>query len=165
MAGSLQFDVALFENNNGGDSLVKGNDLVKFFENEGQVYLALFGGNVEEDTPTVQIKGKERNYYWGNYFLNTENQFNSRTERTLKNVSLSSQGRGKIQAAVEYDLAYLKKYANINVVVSIIGQNKITIKIFTAYFTGKKILTTISYSSPNLDGDFSLLDFTIEDFV
>lgn len=162
---SLQFDIALFENNNGGDVLVKGNDLVKYYENEGQVYLALFGGNVEEDTPSVQIPGKVRNYYWGNYYLSSENQFNSKTERSLKNVELSSQGRAKIQSAVEYDLNYLKKYATVDVQVSIIGQNKITIKIFTTYFTGKKILTTLTYSSPNTDGDFSLLDFVIEDFV
>lgn len=164
MANGLQFDIAVFENFNGGDVLVKGNDLVKYYENENQVYLALFGGNVEEDTPTVQVKGKERNYYWGNYFLNEENQFNSKTERSLKNFELSSQGRGKLQAAVEFDLAYLKKYADITVQVSIIGQNKLTIKVFTAYFSGKKIVTTLTYSSPNMDGDFSLLDFDIQDF-
>jgi hypothetical protein len=165
MASSLQFDIALFENNNGGDVLVKGNDLAKYYENEGQVYLALFGGNVEEDTPTVIVPGKEKNYFWGNAFLNSENQFNSKTERALKNVSLSSQGRATLQSAVEYDLSYLKKYANIDVQVAIIGQNKITIKIFTTYFTGKKTLTTLTYSFLNTDGDFSLLDFVITDFV
>jgi len=165
MASSLQFDIALFENNNGGDVLVKGNDLVKYYENEGQVYLALFGGNVEEDTPSVQVPGKLREYFWGNYFLSTENQFNSKTERALKNTELSSQGRARIQSAVEYDLNFLKKYADITVEVSIIGQNKITIKIFTAWFTGKKTLTTLTYSFIAGDGDFSLLDFAITDFV
>lgn len=162
---ALQFDIGLFENNNGGDVLVKGNDLVKYYENEGQVYLALFGGNVEADTPAVPVINKDRNDYWGNFFLNEENQFNSRTERALKNTELSSQGRARIQSAVEYDLGYLKKYADVSVTVSIVGQNRITIKIITAYFTGKKTLTTLTYSFLATDGDFSLLDFVITDFV
>ncbi len=161
---STGLDIALFENNNGGDVLVKGNDLAKFYENEGQVYLALFGGNVEGNTPTSPLPNKERVDYWGNHFLSAENQFNSNTERALKNTELSSAGRGRIQVAAESDLAYLKKYADVKVEVAIVGNNRLTIKVWTAYFTGKKILSTFTYSFTQLNGDFNLLDFNIEDF-
>ena len=161
---SLQFDIALFENDNGGDVLVKGNDLVKYYNNEGQIYLALFGGNVAEDTPVVPTVGKERFDYFGNIFLSTENQFNSRTERTLNTTPLTSVGRGIIQSAIEYDLIYLKPYANVTVEVAIIGINTAKVSITTNYFTGRKNLTTFTYSKFSPTGDFSLLDFYFQDF-
>jgi len=161
---ALQFDIALFENFNGGDVLVNGNDLVKYYENEGQIYLALFGGNVEGDTPAVPQNGRDHVDYWGNFFLPVENQFNSKTERTLKLTELSSKGRGIIQAAVEYDLTYLQKYANVTVTVAIVGNNKVSINIITEYFTGKKTLTVLTYSYVGGDGDFSILDFSTNDF-
>lgn len=161
---SNSFDIALFENNNGGDILVKGNDLVKYFENEGQVYLALFGGNVEESTAPVNIPGKERFDYWGNYYLSVDNQFNSKTERTLNTSALSSQGRAAIQSAIEYDLMYMKTFSNITVSVALEGVNRIRISIITAYFTGRKTLTTAVYVANSSTGDFYLQDFSIQDF-
>jgi hypothetical protein len=161
---SSSFDIALFENDNGGDILVKGNDLVKYFENEGQVYLALFGGNVEESTSLVNIVGKERFDYWGNYYLSVDNQFNSRTERTLNASALSSQGRGEIQSAIEYDLMHMKQFSNVTVTVTLEGVNRIRISIITAYFTGRKTLTTAIYVANSSTGDFYLLDFSSQDF-
>jgi len=162
---ALQFDIALFENNDGGDIAIQGNDAVKYYENEGQVYIALFGGNVAADTPLFPISGNARYDFWGNFFLSVENQFNSKTERALKSTPLTSAGRAVLQSAVQYDLAYLQKYANVTVNVSIVGVNKIIIAILTAYFTGKQTLTTLTYSFMGTDGDFSLLDFNIEDFL
>ncbi len=161
---SSSFDIALFENDNGGDILVKGNDLVKYFENEGQLYLALFGGNVEEGTSLVNVVGKERFDFWGNYYLPVDSQFNSRTERTLNNSALSSQGRSDIQSAIEYDLMYMKAFSNITVTVALEGINRVRISIITAYFTGRKTLTTAVYVANSGTGDFYLLDFSSQDF-
>lgn len=165
---AIQFDIGLAENNNGGDVIVTSNDLVKFYENEGQIYLALFGGNVEANTPDFVTPGTERLDYFGNHFLQKENQFNSNTERVLNTTSLGSQGISKIQAAVESDLYYLKKYATITIQVTLDGINRVRVEIRVIYFTGKKTLAVFTYTpipaGLNSDGDFNPLDFYTQDF-
>lgn len=153
-AKKLYFDQAIGESaGNGGDLQLLGNDLALVYGMENQVYLALFGGNVEGN-------------WWGNSLLmpnDTAKQFNSNTERTLNTVALNSSGIAKIQAAVESDLKYLK--AKVTVIVSLFDTNTVGLNIKVAYNSGGSSLTIINFGKKvGSTGDFSLLDFSQEDF-
>src|SRR6478609_1664123 len=105
------FDLAIGEaEGNGGDIKMLKNDLAIVYGNENQVYLALFGGNVEQNTPAIPTI-TQTNDYWGNSLFWTNNaaqQFNSNTERILNTTALNSAGRVKIENAVKDDLKYLQ---------------------------------------------------------
>lgn len=162
------FDLAIGEaDGNGGDLAMKGNDLAVVYGNENQIYLALFGGNVEQDTPAL-ITNAQTFDWWGNTLLfgnNRARQFNSKTERTLNEVSLNSSGRIKIESAVKDDLSYLRELgADVTVNVEIIATNTVKIFIKTIYPDGPGRITTITFGKRFTDGDFSVLDFN-EDFL
>lgn len=154
------FDLNVFETNNGGDILLLGNDLAIVYGHQNQVYLALFGGNVQMNTPSV-LTAEENFDYWANKALWSDNQnfqFNSNTERTLDNTPLTSAGRILIENAVKQDLKFLSEIATVTVSATITSVNTISIEIRTEYFSGPKILTIINYT-PSGKGDFSLIDF------
>ena len=102
-----------------------------------QVYLALFGGNVEDDTRRKYTESEERFDYWGNSLVWNETvtrQFNSKTERALLNNPINSSGRLAIIQAVTEDLRYLTSLLTYSVDVSILGINSLKI---TVNFTSK----------------------------
>lgn len=164
MAASRKyFDQAIGESlNNGGDLQQLGNDLAIVYGQENQVYLALFGGNVDGNTNSNIGSG-----WWGNKLLygnDTTKQFNSNTERVLNTTALNSGGLVKIQNAARNDLAYLK--AVVDVVVTMPAVNTVRIEIKIIYPDGPRRLTIITFGrkpSNNGLGDFSVLDFN-EDF-
>ncbi len=126
-------DLAILETGNGGDLQIVGNDFAMQAGWGNMPYLALFGGNIEAST-VERVPAQFAEDWWGNsaLFPNDESiQLNSETERTLKNVALTSAGRIKIQQAVEKDLVFMKEFAVINVEVTIprIDTVKIIIKI------------------------------------
>ena len=103
-------DILLYETGSGGDLAVLSNDLVMTEALYQQVYLALFGGNVEDDTRQKYTESEERFDYWGNSLVWNETvtrQFNSKTERALLNNPINSSGRLAIIQAVTEDLRYL----------------------------------------------------------
>jgi len=154
------FDVAILESLNGGDLFLLGNDLAVVKGNENQHYLAMFGGNVESNTPSI-FTGNERNDYWGNALLWAENetlQFNSNTERVLNTTPLTSAGRLTIENAVKNDLKFLSSVAEVTVAVTFPNLNTVQINIVAIYKTGEKVVTTFSYVKIG-DGDFSYYDF------
>lgn len=117
-------DINLFESGSGGEISIISNDLNLGESLFQQVYLALFGGNVDSVTRGDEILSQERFDYWGNdlfYKENPNKQFNSVTEKTLQNVVLNSSGRLKIETAVKEDLAYLSDL--LNYTVSVIFEN------------------------------------------
>lgn len=157
------FDQAIGESNgNGGDLQQLGNDLAIVYGQENQVYLALFGGDIEGNTNTIIGSG-----WWGNTLLygnDTSKQFNSNTERVLNTTALNSGGLVKIQNAVKSDLAYLK--AKIAVTVTIPSVNMVKIEIRVVYPDGSRRLSIITFGkrpSTSGVGDFSIFDFN-EDF-
>lgn len=124
-------DVRLIENGSGGDFVLIGNDLETIGGFQNMVYLSLFGGNVEASTGDV-VESEQRFDWWGNSVLFPNDpsiQFNSETERVLNEVALNSSGRLKIEQAVKSDLAHMQSFANIDVSVSITGENRIEIYI------------------------------------
>jgi hypothetical protein len=123
-------DLELIETGNGGDLVKKGKDLSVIHGFQNMPYLALFGGNVEASTPSKRNKGELGFDYWGNSLLmdnDPEQQFNSLTERTLKNVPLTSSGRLLIEQAVVSDLDFMKSFATIAVTVSIVSVDRVKI--------------------------------------
>ncbi len=123
-------DILLFENGDGGEMAIISNDLVLSEQLYQQVYLALFGGNIEANTKNDVLVSEQRFDWWGNalFFDETTNrQFNSNTERMLLNVALNSSGRLKIIQAVTDDLKYLSDLLDSNVDVQFFDTNKIRI--------------------------------------
>lgn len=125
-------DINLFESGDGGEIAILDGDVVLTEQLYQQVYLALFGGNVEASTEPNTPVTEQRNDWWGNSLIFTETpekQFNSITEKTLRTTTLNSTGRITILRAIEYDLQYLKNVANVTVNVVILGTYKIKIDV------------------------------------
>lgn len=125
-------DILLYENGNGGEISVNGNDIALNDQLLQQPYLCLFGGNVEAITNGNEQVGALRNDWWGNslfFAQESDKQFNSITEKTLKEVPLNSVGRIKILRATELDLESLKQWADVSVDVIIAKVNEVIISI------------------------------------
>lgn len=86
-------DIKIISTLNGGDLVQQGNDLATVSGVENVPQLAMFGGES-----------------WCLNFL-TDKPFQSKTEATLRSVVLNSEGRVKIQQAVNEDLAFLNDIA------------------------------------------------------
>jgi hypothetical protein len=124
-------DIAIIENGNGGDLKIVGNDFARQGGFGNMIYIALFGGNIEQSTGEL-VATQQDFSYWANRVLFNENesiQYNSLTERTLRDVPLTSAGRTKIQQAVERDLKFMNDFAKVTVVVSIEGVDRVLINI------------------------------------
>lgn len=124
-------DIRLYETGSGGDFQLTGNRFIQAFSFENFPYLAMFGGNPGHPTEEV-TEGQERFDYWGNELLwdgNPEIQFNSRTEATLVDVALNSQGRKTIEEAVKSDLSFMTAFAILDINVEIVGLDRVRIDI------------------------------------
>ena len=127
-------DILLYETGSGGDFSIQGNDIQlseTLFQN---IYISLFGGNIEASTTGSEIEGEVRSDYWGNQLFQANSkpkQFNSVTESLLSNVVLNSGGRLSIQRAVEQDLEHLSNIVQFSVAVNIVSTHKVQIVINT----------------------------------
>lgn len=120
-------DLNIFESGDGGELSIINEDLLFGESLYQQIYLALFGGNVEENTRQYLIT-EQRNDYWGNSLFFGEipsKQFNSNTERMIKNIVLNSSGRLDLIRAINEDLTYLRELLNYFVDVRFESFNKI----------------------------------------
>jgi phage gp46-like protein len=123
-------DVFITETLNGGDLLKNGNDVFTVNSFENMPYIALFGGNPLQRTPVQRVDGEQNFDWWGNAFeTDTVLQTNSLTERVLRESTLNSAGRISIQNAVNADLEFMRNFANIEVEVRIISDDKVQILI------------------------------------
>ena len=125
-------DISLVETGSGGDFSILNNDLMMGESLYQQIYLALFGGNIEASTKQSYLETEERFDYWGNSLIWKDvktKQFNSETERILGNVALNSSGRLSILQAVNNDLDYLKNVVEYTVEVSIESVSRILIAV------------------------------------
>jgi phage gp46-like protein len=123
-------DINLHESGNGGEMAIISNDLLIGESLFQQVYLALFGGNIEAVTRGDELITEERFDYWANPLFFSEipsKQFNSITEKTINSVALNSQGRLSIINAINEDLSYLTELLNYSIDVQIFEVNKIRI--------------------------------------
>ena len=125
-------DIHLFETGSGGDFAIVNDDLLMGESLYQQIYLALFGGNIQASTKQSYLESEERFDYWGNSLIWKDvktKQFNSETERTLGNVALNSSGRLSILQAVNNDLDYLKGVVDFTVEVGIDSVSRISITV------------------------------------
>lgn len=125
-------DIAIFENGDGGNLFIDNNDIQSVEILTQQIYLSLFGGNVEASTKGNELENEKRFDWWANSLLfnNQRNrQFNSETEKILNTVVLNSSGRIAIERAVNEDLIHLKGIISFVVSVVIPKQDRVDILI------------------------------------
>ena len=130
-------DINLFEGGSGGEMRILNSDLLLTETIYQTIYLALYGGNVEQDTTEDESDLEENFDYWGNqlfYSNNPDKWFNSQTERTLSTVALNGEGRKLIEDAVNADLQFLNNVVNFEVEVNIAANNKAEIIIAISEF-------------------------------
>ena len=124
-------DLKLIETFDGGDLVLNGNDLQVIDGFQNMIYLALFGGNIEQSTKQYN-ENEERFDYWANSLLMLDSpdiQYNSETERTLNEVALNSRGRLLIEQSVKKDLEFMQDFGNIDVNVSIVQNDRVKINV------------------------------------
>jgi hypothetical protein len=168
-------DLAFLETGNGGDLMVRGNDLF-LIEGWGNMpYLGMFGGNPVGVTKK-RFEGEQAFDFWGNNLLMPQDesiQFNSLLEKKLTEIPLTSNGRIQIQQIILQDLKFMKAFADIAVDVSFeyVDRVRITIKIQQpATLQGRipeayKAFIFIWDGTKNTLGDFSIIDFNNDFFV
>lgn len=122
-------DILIYECGSGGELFLIKNDLQTIECCDNQVYLALWGGNLEANTIQDSEDLVIREDWWGNQLMEPKNQFNSETERTLDKIVLNSQGMFDVENAVKKDLKFLEEYYDINIFVKMINYNALEIEI------------------------------------
>jgi hypothetical protein len=130
-------DINLFEGGSGGEMRILNSDLLLTETIYQTIYLALYGGNVEQDTTEDESDLEENFDYWGNqlfYSNNPDKWFNSQTERVLSTVALNGEGRRLIEDAVNADLQFLNNVVNFEVEVNIAANSKAEIIIAISEF-------------------------------
>ena len=120
-------DLLIYETGDGGDLKVLNNDLALTTSLYNQVYLCLFGGNVEASTKGNELENEKRFDWWANNLLDLN--FNSETERIINTVTLNPSGRLKILQAVKNDLKPIDLVANYTVEVILENVNRFKILI------------------------------------
>lgn len=124
-------DLKLIENGSGGDLVFDGGDLKTTSEIYNQPYLARFGGNKTASTGDGVLDGEERRDYWANSLLlaNSPNeQHNSKFEKGLSEIPLSSSGRLKLESIAKDDLKYLDGTAECDSKITIESVDRIMLK-------------------------------------
>lgn len=125
-------DISIYTGPNGGEIEIVNNDLVLSESLFNQVYLALFGGNIEASTRGDEPFNEERHDYWQNSLFNSESpakQMNSETERLLSKLVLNSSARLQLIQTVKNDLDFLKSFVKYTVDVSFENTNIVKIMI------------------------------------
>lgn len=107
-------DLMIYESGDGGELILKNDDLNTIQGLSNQVYLAWFGGSFQSTKEDLNLL-EQRADWWGNSLLETSKQFNSGLEQALKNNSLDIQGIANIENIAKKDLNFLKDYAEIEV--------------------------------------------------
>jgi len=125
-------DLELIEQGDGGELIKTSNDLSVIYGFENEIYIALFGGNVVEDTPQKRNQLDQDLSFWGNNLLHPNDksiQYNSKTERALNTIPLTSAGRALIEQAVKDDINYLSSIGKVNTSVSITAVDRLEIDV------------------------------------
>ena len=125
-------DLRLIETSNGGDLVLKGNDLEIINGFQNMPYLSLFGGNVGQKTPATETTGEQNFDYLLNALLfsgNSDVQMNSETEYKFNTMNLNSKGINELDKIIKEDLRWMQKLANVSIASSIVDIDNIGIVI------------------------------------
>ena len=119
-----QGDVLLFQTNDDGDIIVEGGVVTMSGGLEVSAYLALFGGNEDDDSSQ-----KTPNQYWGNLDENeSSRKYRSKTQFLLSTIPPIPANLPQLQDAATNDLDFFitdKIASSVNVVVSMPGLNRV----------------------------------------
>lgn len=162
------FDLAVVETGNGGDLQLRGNDLAGVNSIENMPYLAMFGGNPGFITKS-KVTESESFDFWGNNLLmpsDQSKQFNSLTENLINTITLNSSGRIKIETAIKNDLAFMSGFAVVDVSVSIVDTDRISVELKIRQNDTSVKISIINFRKvANANGDFWIVDFNDDFFV
>lgn len=153
-------DIAIFETLDGGDFLLKGNDLAMYFGIENHPYLGMFGGNKEASTRNIVVDAQSFDF-WGNNLLMKSDQsiqMNSLFERALDKIELTSSGRVRLIDAIKEDLKFMSAYAKVEITGVIPSTDRFDVEIVIKQNSGSQQVVIMNYRK-SADGDFFLLDF------
>lgn len=117
-------DILFLETGEGGDLSLQNNDIVTTDSIINSIYIALFGGNIEQNTTNDIEVGVERSDWFGNA-LGLD--YNSNFERTLLEVALNSAGISKLENAAKEDLKYLNDIVEYTVNITIDSIDRMTL--------------------------------------
>lgn len=121
---------SLYEDGNGGQLVLRNNEIIQSSSLATLAYIAMFGGNIEAETQKENAPGELKFDWWGNDSNKPSTTWiNSQTERTLRGIDLSSSSLFAIQQAVENDVKQLDEFGDVIVDVTFPGLNKIKIVI------------------------------------
>lgn len=124
-------DLRLIETYNGGDIVLKGNDIEMISGFQNMPYIGMFGGNRNQSTTGPKVTEQAFDF-WGNNLFDPNGQdvwFNSLTEQMLNITSLTSQGRLEIEQTVKKDIDFLTKFATVTVSVQLVSVDTVIITI------------------------------------
>jgi len=129
---AIGFDLTVYESGSGGDVILNTNDLDMTNSFYNQVYLAWFGGNVEDSHSDAEDKldSEENHNYWQNSLFFSEDKSGklvSETELALLTLPLTSQGISNLENTAKEDLEFLSDFGNIEVNVEIDDYNRISL--------------------------------------
>jgi hypothetical protein len=125
-------DLQLKETFDGGDFVMKRNDISVIEGFENMPYIGMFGGNPGFSTPSRRLRSQQNFDFWGNEVFAANNlslQFNSNTEHALNTIPLTSGGRILIEQAVKRDLQFMRPFARVGVAVTISGVDRLIIAV------------------------------------
>lgn len=161
------FDLALIETNNGGDLQLIGNDLAVVLGIENMIYIALFGGNIEQSTEPNVVLPQSFDFWGNNLFLKDDpgTWFNSQFERTLNSTPLTSNGRVLLENAAKEDLSFFEvQGAKVTVEVTIVNVDHVYMKIRVVFSAEQEKIVIINFKKQS-DGDFFAPDFNDDFFI
>lgn len=160
-------DIEVAETYDGGDFVKKGMDLSVISDWRSMPYLAMFGGNVEQSTPVSSLpENTERQDYWANSLFwpdDRSKQFNSETERTLREVALTQDGISQIEDAMMTDLEFMQDFAEIRVNARLLDVNELELTVFAREPENLEEAEFRYIWRPS-DGSLSLADFDVTAF-
>lgn len=129
---AIGFDLTVYESGSGGDVILNTNDLDMTNSFYNQIYLAWFGGNIEDSHSDSEDKldGEENYDYWQNSLFFSEDKNGklvSETELALLTLPLTSQGLYNLETIAKEDLSFLSDFGNVEVNVEIDDYNRISL--------------------------------------
>lgn len=128
MIGTL--NKSIYEDGNGGQLLLKSNEIAQTGSLATLAYLLMFGGNVEAETEKENKPGELKDDWWGNDSrLSSDTWINSKTEKVLRGITTTSSSIIKIQSSIKSDLKQLEQFGEITIGVTFPNINRIAINI------------------------------------
>lgn len=125
-------DLQLILTPDGSDFVLRGNDIQLIEGLQNMPLIGLFGGNPEQSTPRTREDGEQLFDWWGNSLLmnqQSEIQYNSILERTLRERAIMSSSRTEIIQVVQRDLQFMQTFAQVELDVSILTVDTVRINI------------------------------------